>query len=240
MSEFNPTKQSFYRGRSNRNTRRNFANGNSSSNGFDLDKNSQSPSKFGSSRSISHYNANGISKSMSKATPLSHSKRSSMRSNREYGENGTSSIQNNTITVINPSGSHQIHKVYPDRPNNSSNTDTENGSVRFTPNKLSKQRRISKRNIKKLDEKSIPRGPDLSRKAEVDSTPLVEDRNIFARLKDPDSKVCSKAAEYLISNYNEHKDDIPANLSTIMNTQAALFCSNNENIKSKAEELIDK
>jgi hypothetical protein len=241
MSEFNPTKQSFYNGKSNRNTRRNFKNGSNASNGFDLENNSKSPSKFGSSRSISQVQAGGeVSKSVSKATPLSYSKRSSMRSNREYGENGNSEIKNNTITVINSSGSQQIKKIYPDRPNNSSNTDTENGSSKFTPNKLSNQRRISKRNIKKLDEKSIPRGPDLSRKTEVESAPLIDERNIFARLKDPDSKVCSKAAEYLISNYNEHKDDIPTNLSIIMNSQATLFWSNNENIKSRAEELIDK
>ena len=146
-----------------------------------------------------------------------------MRSNREYGVNGNAVAQNNTITVINPSGGQQIQKIHPDRPNNSSNTDTENGSVKFTPNKLSKQRRISKRNIKKLDEKSIPRGPDLSRKADLDSTPLVDKRSVFAKLKDPDSKVCSKAAEYLISNYSDHKDEIPANLPAIMTSQAALF-----------------
>lgn len=69
---------------------------------------------------------------------------------------------------------------------------------------------------------------------------MLEEKDVFARLKDPDTKVSSKAAEYLINNYNENKLEIPNNLNTIMNTQAALFCSNNENIKMRAEELIDK
>jgi hypothetical protein len=69
---------------------------------------------------------------------------------------------------------------------------------------------------------------------------VLEEKDVFARLKDPDTKVSSKAAEYLINNYNENKLEIPNNLNTIMNTQAALFCSNNENIKMRAEELIDK
>jgi UPF0288 family protein (methanogenesis marker protein 3) len=69
---------------------------------------------------------------------------------------------------------------------------------------------------------------------------VLEDKDVFARLKDPDSKVSSKAAEYLINNFNENKFEISNNLNTILNTQAALFCSNNENIKMRAEELIDK
>lgn len=59
-------------------------------------------------------------------------------------------------------------------------------------------------------------------------------------MNDPDSKVSSKAAESLVNNYSEYEKDVPSNLGVIFSSQAALFCSNNENIKMKAEELIDK
>lgn len=73
----------------------------------------------------------------------------------------------------------------------------------------------------------------------MEITPIVE-KDVFARLRDHDSKISSKAAEFLINHYDEKKQEISSNLNIIMNSQAALFCSNNENIKMRAEELIDK
>mmetsp|Transcript_4290 Transcript_4290/g.3599 ORF Transcript_4290/g.3599 Transcript_4290/m.3599 type:complete len:193 (+) Transcript_4290:68-646(+) len=86
---------------------------------------------------------------------------------------------------------------------------------------------------------SIPRAPDFSKRepTEIEISPLVEN-DIFTRLKDQDTKISSKAAEYLINHYSETLE-ISSNLSTVINSQASLFCSNNENIKMKAEELID-
>lgn len=69
----------------------------------------------------------------------------------------------------------------------------------------------------------------------------MEENDIFSRLSNPDSKVSSKAAELLISNYEEYEKDVPNNLGVIINSQANLFNLNiNENIKLRAEELIDK
>lgn len=68
----------------------------------------------------------------------------------------------------------------------------------------------------------------------------IEEKNVFSRLKDHDSKISSKAAEYLINHYDEEKPEISTNLATIINSQAALFCSNNDIIKMRAEELIDR
>ena len=72
------------------------------------------------------------------------------------------------------------------------------------------------------------------------ATPIQEEKDVFAQLKDKDSKVSSKAASYIINNYDDLKLEIANNLLTIMNSQAALFWSNNENVKMRAEELIDK
>jgi hypothetical protein len=94
--------------------------------------------------------------------------------------------------------------------------------------------------LNKLDENSVPRGPDFGRREAIETTPLIEEKDVFSRLKDPDSKVSSKAAEYLINNYEENRSDIPKHLDTIIKSQAALFSSNNENVKSRAEELISK
>ncbi len=51
----------------------------------------------------------------------------------------------------------------------------------------------------------------------------LEEKDVFARLKVQDSKVSSRAADYLINNYEENKLEIASNLKTIMNSQAALF-----------------
>jgi hypothetical protein len=72
------------------------------------------------------------------------------------------------------------------------------------------------------------------------ATPIQEEKDVFAQLKDKDTKVSSKAASYIINNYDDLKLEIANNLLTIMNSQASLFCSNNENVKMRAEELIDK
>ena len=55
------------------------------------------------------------------------------------------------------------------------------------------------------------------------TTPIQEEKDVFAQLKDKDSKVSSKAASYLINNYDDLKFEISNNLLTIMNSQAALF-----------------
>jgi hypothetical protein len=152
MSDFNPTKQSFYRGKDNRSTRRNFRNGSNSSNGFGIDGIDNSPSKFKTSASVSKFSAHeGVSRSAVKPSPSAYSKRSSFKSNREYGsDDNTKHLANNTISVIHAHDNSQIQKIVPGKSiGKASYTDTEdNKTTKSTPKSVPKQRRISKRNIK--------------------------------------------------------------------------------------------
>jgi len=229
MSEFSPAKQSFYSSRGNHNSQDAQRNGSSASNGFKKGGNKPpTPRKFGSSTSVSAFKPNN------EAT--THTKRASIRSNRDYGStDNIHAVTNKTISGANSSSKKRIQKILPDSAankimtsesgkRNSNYTDTEDSkTMKSTPNRFNKQRRIQRRNIKKLDEKSVPRGPMVARKPEGETTPLLDESDVFSRLKDPDSKVSSKAAEFLLSNYQDHLADIPANLSTIFNSQASLF-----------------
>lgn len=142
MSDFNPTKQSFYRGHSNRNTRRNFKNGGSASNGFEIEG---TPSKFKSSASISQFQGS----SPKKGSPTSYAKRNTIRSNRDYGASSSKNGGNHTISHISQIETNPIRKVLPDNLNKDSYTDNEDSkTMKSTPNRFSKQRKISKRNIK--------------------------------------------------------------------------------------------
>jgi hypothetical protein len=158
MSDFNPTKQSFYRGNANRNTRRTFRN-EGASNGFDVNGISKTPSKPSSSNYISSANYEGGGSRSVKKPTLSYSKRSSVRSNNEYGNTPTKRKMNsnNTISAINTSGievmKNEPYDIY---------TDTDdNKTIKSTPNHIKKQKKISRRNIKRLDENSVPRAPDF-------------------------------------------------------------------------------
>lgn len=94
--------------------------------------------------------------------------------------------------------------------------------------------------LNKLDDVNVPKAPDFNKRNALEAE-IVEENDIFSRLSNPDSKVSSKAAELLISNYEEYEKDVPNNLGVIINSQANLFNLNiNENIKLRAEELIDK
>lgn len=152
MSDFNPTKQSFYRGKDNRSTRRNFRNENNSSNGFGVDGLDNSPSKFKTSASASKFSVNeGAPKAVIKSSPSAYSKRSSFKSNREYGsDENPRHVANNTISVIHAHDNSEIQKIVPGKLyGKASYTDTEdNKTTKSTPKSVPKQRRISKRNIK--------------------------------------------------------------------------------------------
>lgn len=240
MSDFNPTKQSFYSRRTVRQPRKGNRNGNSASDGFEINGLKQTPSKFKSSMSISNLDDDVRSQGRVDSRNSIYSRRSAQKNKGtglSYGNNGLAT--NKTISVINTAQNSRIQKVVPGN-ERSSHTDTEDSKTsKSTPHKF-KHRRIPKRSIKKLDEKSVPRGPDFGKRDTLDNTPVVDERDIFEKLKDPDSKVASKAAENLVNNFSEHQNEIPNNLNTIINSQTSLFASNNENIKMKAEELIDK
>ncbi len=243
MSEFNPTKQSFYREGSNRSSRKQLVNGGNSSNGFDLEGGMSSSSKFKSSSSIPKIKEEDGSPTDSKYSL--YSKRH--LNNSKYSSNGNNKFErnsdrNSTISVINSTANSRIQKIIPKDGNDklANNTDVEdNKSTKSSPNKYSKQKKISRSSIKRLDEKSVPRAPDFS-KREATDIEIVEEKDVFVQLNHPDSKISSKAAEVLINNYEEYEKDVPNNLPIIFKSQSNLFCSNNENIRLKAEELIDK
>jgi hypothetical protein len=161
MSDFNPTKQSFYRGGSNRNVRRTVRNG-ASSIGFDINGISKTPNKKKSSLIFSKYQDNenmnrNMSKSVNKPSPSIYSKRTSLKSNNQYGETSSRLRVNNTYGVANPNSSEIIkggdHLNY---------TDSEDSkTMKSTPNNFKKHRRISRKNIKKLDDVSVPMPPDF-------------------------------------------------------------------------------
>lgn len=238
MSDFSPSKQSFYRGSSNKSSRRNKirpSGGNYASDGFEAQGGYKgSPLKYKTSTYIpDNHSINGDARMTKKASYGKRSPLSSKNTKSEYEpyakfEGGSS--QQQRIQKIRPGG-HDALSV-------SESEDYK--TSKYTPSRSSNQRRISKRNIRKLDEKSVPRAPDFSRREPSEYTQATDKRDVFARLKDPDSKIASKAAETLIKNYSDHESEIPPNLHTIISSQVALFCSNNESIKMRAEELVDK
>ena len=75
--------------------------------------------------------------------------------------------------------------------------------------------------LNKLDDVNVPKAPDFNKRNALEAE-IVEENDIFSRLSNPDSKVSSKAAELLISNYEDEKD-VPNNLGVIINSQANLF-----------------
>ena len=227
MSDFSPTKNSFYRGRSNRSTRRNFKSGSGSSNGFDLEGGSHgSERKFRSSSGIpdmSPTNKNNLESrnpSYGQRTPFQN--KSNKTGYEDLKRNGSGS---HTISVIKSSQRNRVKKVVPGQKNGDINhTDTEdNLTIKSTPNKFSKQRKIPRRSIRKLDDKSVPRPPDFSRRETTDNTMISEEKSIFSKLNDADSKVSSKAAEHLLNNFSEYEKEIPNNIQTIISTQSNLF-----------------
>lgn len=157
MSDFNPTKQSFYKGSSQK-ARKTQRKSGSASNGFDFNSISKTPSKYNNSINESKFQDNEhISKSMSKGSPSSYSKRSSYKSSYNYGASGKNKMVNNTISEIKPSNT-EIFKINKDH----NMTDTEDSkTMKSTPNRFSKQRKISRKNIRRLNEKSVPRAPDF-------------------------------------------------------------------------------
>jgi len=158
MSDFNPTKQSFYRGNSNKSPRKTQRNGGNASNGFDFKSITKTPSKYTSSISVPQFQENQqISKSMNQGSPSVYSKRSSYKSSYNYGTSEKNRRVNNTISEVKPSST-EIFKIKGD--NNF--TDTEDSkTMKSTPNGFRKQRKISRKNIRRLNEKSIPRPPDF-------------------------------------------------------------------------------
>ena len=158
MSDFNPTKQSFHRGSSNRNTRRTIRNGGNTSNGFDFNNITKTPSKYKSSMSMPKFPENGnVSRSAHKGSPSSYSKRSSYKSGYEYGTSEKNKRINNTISEIKPSRADMMKMK-----DHQNFTDTEDSkTMKSTPNRFNKQRRISRKNIQRLNEKSVPRAPDF-------------------------------------------------------------------------------
>lgn len=229
MSDFSPSKQSFYRG-TNKSTRKKFrASGATyASDGFEAQggyKGSplkyKTASKISDNRSTNGDAMNAADKIYSQRTPLSSKNlKTEYEAYPRYGDSGSS------LSSAYRLQNHRIQKIVPSRGGESvSGTDIEDSKQSgYSPSKSSKQqKRIPKRNIRKLDEKSVPRAPDFSRREVSEYTPSAEERDIFARLKDPDSKVASKAAEQILNNYEEYEAEIPNNLSTIIGSQAALF-----------------
>lgn len=156
MSDFNPTNQSFYKA-GNQNTRRTVRGG-ASSNGFDNNAISKTPTKFKSSLIISKYQDNEkMSKSVIKPSPSAYSKRISVKSNNEYGDTPSRLSVNKTYGAINPNSSEIIKGG--DQLNYTDSEDSK--TMKSTPNNFKKQRRISRRNIRKLDDKSVPRPLDF-------------------------------------------------------------------------------
>lgn len=247
MSEFSPSKQSFYRGNSNSSTRKRMkaSGGNYASDGFEANGSYKGSSiKYKSTNHISA--SKSIDGSLSNTRNAPYGQRTPFSSKNSQSENQGHPKQtsNKTISIINRSQNSGVQKIVPNKQN--SETYSQAGGEDFkgsyySPSKSSKQqRRISKQSIKKLDEKSLPRALDFSRRETTDNTQVIDENDVFAKLKDPDSKVASKAAESLLNNFEEYAKDLPEHLATVLNTQAALFCSNNDNIKMRAEELIDK
>ena len=212
MSEFSPSKQSFYRGNSNRTSRKaklRANGGNYASDGFDNSGYKASSMRFNTSKNI-HENksSSGSSHGFKRQSYGQRTPILSKNSKTEYEpypryEGGSGS----SMSGINTAQNRRIQKVIPPRNADVSNTDTEdNKNSSYSPSKSSKQqRRIPKRIIRKLDEKSIPRAPDFGRRDMTEITQASDERSIFDRLRDPDTKVASKAAENILNSFEEYK-----------------------------------
>lgn len=98
-----------------------------------------------------------MSKSVIKPSPSAYSKRISVKSNNEYGDTPSRLSVNKTYGAINPNSSEIIKGG--DQLNYTDSEDSK--TMKSTPNNFKKQRRISRRNIRKLDDKSVPRPPDF-------------------------------------------------------------------------------
>lgn len=158
MSDFNPTSKSFYRGSSNRTSRRTMREGGSASNGFEYSSNiTKTPSKYRSSNSMIKINPHGeSSRTASKPSPSVYSKRSIYKSGYDYGTSEKKRRVNKTVSEVNQSsksilkGNHS--QIFTD------NEDSK--TMKSTPNGF-RHRKISRRNIKKLNQDSIPKPPDF-------------------------------------------------------------------------------
>ena len=212
MSEFSPSKQSFYRGSSNRTTRKSkfrASSGNYASDSFDNNDYNASSMRSNTSKNIAdNKSSSGSSHGFKRQSYDQHAPILSKNSKTEYEpypryEGGSGSSMSNIYTVQNRG----IKKVIPSQNVNVSNTDTEdNKNISYSPSKSNKQqRRIPKRIIHKLYAKNIPRVSDFSRHDMTEVTQASDERSIFDRLKDNDTKVASKAAENILNSFEDYK-----------------------------------
>ena len=236
MSDFNPTKQSFYRGDSNINSRRKIANSNSS-NDVDLEGGNSSSSKFKSSSSIPIIEGE-YSPSESK---LSLYSKHNLKSNKSSQLGQHPKERNSTISVTSHTSNSRIQKIIPKGAGGEpQNTDIEdNKSTISSQSRFSKQNRVSKSNFKRVDNSNDLRVSEFNKK-EIVSNDIVEEKDVFAQLNNSDSKFSLKAVELLSKNFEEYIKDVPNHLSSIFKSVSSLFSSNNDNAKLNAEELIDK
>lgn len=217
MSEFSPNKQVPSRGGSNRSQRKNNINVGSPSKSHYNEGRKYTSSSI--KREVENYSTNEGSAAKTRnifnAQRNSNKSRSSNNINENYEKNG----DRNSVASGNANNL-RLYKASSGQAD--ANFDFEdNKSMRSSPSKYTK-RKISKRNIKKLDDVNVPRAPDFSKRNPLEPE-LVEESDIFSRLSNPDSKVSSKAADTLINNYEEYEKDVPENLGVIINSQAALF-----------------
>lgn len=178
MSDFNPAKQSSYRGDSNRSSRRMAANSNSS-NGFDLEGGNSSLSKFKSSSSIPTVDGEY---SPSNSRFSLHSK-SNLKANKSNLSGQHASERNSTISVISNTSHSRIQKVIPkDVGDGPSNTDVEDKkSTRSSQSKFQRHKRISKSIIKKTNSNSDLQSPGFSKKEQTE-VEVVEEKDIFTQI----------------------------------------------------------